>query len=1040
MLRQKGGWMAAPKTKQRLISVAVAGACMALAAAAQAQEQAQAQTQAQPQAQTQASNAPAAEPAAPQQLAQAATPPADAAKPAEPQAGVVVGADGVQRIVVQGLRNSLTTTLNLKRRSDGVVDGIVASDIGKFPDTNLAESLQRITGVSIDRANGEGARVTVRGVGPDFNMVLFNSRQMPVSNLGDTNGRSFDFANIASEAISQIQVFKTSRAETPTGGIGATLNVMTARPFDNPGLQSSVGVKLLHDTSATNTPNDVRPSKATTPEFSGLYSNTSKDGRFGVAISGSYQERNLGFNQASVPNGWRSFQGNDSNSWGRIPLPNEPGAANITNRPLATDIYSIPQNLVYGLSGVERQRTNGQLTFQFKPNKDLVTTLDYTYAENKIQTKRAELSSWFNFGPSRSVFSNGPVAAPLIYTELLAGRDDISQAGADFATKTENNSFGFNAAWKVSPKLRLEFDTHHSTAESGADSPFGTSNVLSTASFSRGNTTGNFTETFPVLSIEGANFAAAPQQVTGSVFENSYQKATIDQYQVKGKLKVRESSNLNFGLSLIELENRSTFSVVQRDTWGGATQASDYPSTLFHAETLRPYFDRINGSGNPALFNTFNTFNFAELRALTANVTGRPELYLPNTTSNSSDRTTKERSKSGYVQLNTEWDTKWPIHTAVGLRFEKTDVVSTSLVPTAVRIDWVAQNELPVQFSGTNFETQRGSYNHVLPSIDFDIEPHKDIKLRASYGETIGRPRYDQIQGGTTINTGFTVGGGTGAAGNPGLEPVKSKNLDLSLEWYYGKSNYLSLGLFHKDLSNYVGQTVRNVTSTTLRTPVGGAYWNQALAAGCIATDTTCIRNYIFRNLGGAPGVVRGPDNALGNATGTISGQPGDPFATFRIDSFANQRKANLKGVEFNVQHLFNNGFGFIANYTLVRSNLKYDNARLNDQFALLGLSDSANLVGIYEDKKWTVRAAYNWRDEFLSSLNDGSGNNPVYTEAYGQLDLSVGYAFNDKLSFQFEAINLTDKIQRTHGRAKSEVVRVTQSGPRYSIGMRYKF
>jgi TonB-dependent receptor len=1029
--------MATPKTKQRLISVAVASACMALAATGHAQEQAQAQAQAQQLAQQSAPEAASAK-----EAKAAPTLAEQAAKQAEPATttSAPTGPDGIQRVVVQGLRNSLSTSLNLKRRSDGIVDGIVAADIGKFPDTNLAESLQRITGVSIDRSIGEGSKVTVRGVGPDFNMVLLNGRQMPVSNLGDTNGRAFDFANIASEAISQIQVYKTSRAETPTGGIGATLNVMTARPFDNPGLHSSIGLKVLNDTSNNNLPGDVKANTSTTPEFSGLYSNTSNDGRFGVAVSGSYQERNLGFNSASVPNGWRSFQGDDSNSWGRIPLPNEPGAQNITNRPAATDVYSIPQNLVYGLSGVKRQRTNGQLAFQFKPTSDLTTTLDYTYAENKIQTKRAELSSWFNFGPSRSVFSNGPVAAPLIYTEFLAGKDDISQAGAQYATKTQNKSLGFNAAWKATPNLKLEFDAHHSTAESGADSPYGSKNVLSTASFSRGNTTGDFTHTFPVLSIVGADFVKAPQQVTGSVFENAYQKATVNQFQVKGRLKVLEASNLNFGLSAIELENRSTFSAVQSDTWGGTTtNAADYPSTLFHAETLRKYFNRINGSNNPALFNNFNTFNFAELRALAATVTGNPKLYLPNTTSADSDRTTREKSKSAFLQLNTEWDWKWPTHTAVGVRLEKTDVVSTALVPTATAINWVSQNELPVQFTGTNFETQRGSYNNVLPSIDFDIEPHKDIKLRASYGETIGRPRYDQIQGGTTINTAFTVGGGTGAAGNPGLKPVKSKNIDLSFEWYYSKQNYLSVGLFHKDLDNYVGQTAKTVTSTTLHTPVGGAYWNEALAAGCIVTDTTCIREFIFRNHNGAPGVNRGVDSK-GNPIAVITGQPGDPLATFRIDSFANQRSASLKGLEFNVQHLFGNGFGVIANYTVVRSGLKYDNTRLNDQFALLGLSDSANLVGIYEDKKWTIRAAYNWRDEFLSSTNDGSGNNPAYTEPYGQLDLSVGYAYNDKLSFQFEAINLTDKIQRIHGRTKSEVLSVTQSGPRYSVGLRYKF
>ena len=265
-----------PKAKQTLISLAVASACSAFVPAF-AQAQADTPTSAPSQATDAASN-PAAENAGPA---------------------------STQTVVVTGLRASLESSLNLKRNAQGFVDGIVAEDIGKFPDTNLAESLQRISGVSIDRSEiGEGSKVTVRGVGPDFNLVLLNGRQMPTSSLGDRNGRGYDFANIASEAISQLQVYKSSRAETPTGGIGATINVVTARPLSRPGMQASVGVKGVYDTSATNLPNDLQHGDKLTPEISGIYSNTSADGRFGIGLSASYQERNLGYNRASVSNGW----------------------------------------------------------------------------------------------------------------------------------------------------------------------------------------------------------------------------------------------------------------------------------------------------------------------------------------------------------------------------------------------------------------------------------------------------------------------------------------------------------------------------------------------------------------------------------------------------------------------------------------------------------------------------------------------------------------------------------------------------------------
>ena len=224
-------------------------------------------------------------------------------------------AEQLDEVVVTGIRGSLTSSMNLKRESQGVVDGIVAEDIGKFPDTNLAESLQRISGVSIDRNAGEGSRITVRGVGPDFNLVLLNGRQMPGASIGDTfasNSRSFDFGNLASEAVSAVEVYKTSRAETSTGGIGASVNIKTTRPLDAPGTRFNVGVKGVMDMSADNLPSNIQ-GDSLTPEISGIYSQTSEDGTFGIALTASYQERDAGYNQASVGNGWRPFSADEQN-------------------------------------------------------------------------------------------------------------------------------------------------------------------------------------------------------------------------------------------------------------------------------------------------------------------------------------------------------------------------------------------------------------------------------------------------------------------------------------------------------------------------------------------------------------------------------------------------------------------------------------------------------------------------------------------------------------------------------------------------------
>src|SRR5690606_11728875 len=396
---------------------------------------------------------------APPLAAQTAQDPRDSAPPPAPAQAPAEDPADFDTIYVTGIRASLESSMNLKRDAQGIVDGIVAEDIGKFPDTNLAESLQRISGVSIDRSMGEGSRVTVRGVGPDFNLVLLNGRQMPASSIEATNARACDFANLAAESSSGGEVYKTSRAQTPTGGIGATINIKTARPLDS-GPLASVGLKAVNDSSVDNLPGPMRGDNWT-GELSGIFSDTFADGRVGIALSGSYQDRDFGYNEAAVGGGWYAFPG------GTGPVAT---AGNATNPPGEGDIYSIPQNLIYAVNGVQRQRTNAQATLQWAPTVSVTATLDYTYAENRIQARRHELSTWFNQAASETAWTDGPVAAPTSYTEYAgcfnpateqwtasdganvcpAGFEprwgDLAMAGSLNATRNENKSLGFNVA------------------------------------------------------------------------------------------------------------------------------------------------------------------------------------------------------------------------------------------------------------------------------------------------------------------------------------------------------------------------------------------------------------------------------------------------------------------------------------------------------------------------------------------------------------------------------------------------------------------
>ncbi|HEX7763436.1 MAG TPA: TonB-dependent receptor, partial [Cellvibrio sp.] len=363
--------------------------------------------------------------------------------------GIALAQDeSVEEVIVTGIKGSLQRAMDTKRDATGVVDAISAEDIGKFPDTNLAESLQRITGVSIDRQNNEGSKITVRGFGPDFNLVTLNGRQMP------TNGssRSFEFSDLAAEAVSGVEVYKTFNATRVSGGIGALVNIKTARPLDNPGLKASVGVKGVMDTT-NETGDDI------TPEISGLFSNTFADDTFGVAISGSYQERDNRAVNADIAN-WRNnidFEKAVADAGATVNVQD--------NRTDPEGNVYYPRNFGYGIEDFERERTNGQLVLQYAPIETVKATLDYTYVKVDLTALNTGVGIWYNDSGSDArdvvIDKNGTI------TKLTAAGDDFSSNTRLNTSETESNSAGFNLAWDATDNLNLTFDVHNSVNENG---------------------------------------------------------------------------------------------------------------------------------------------------------------------------------------------------------------------------------------------------------------------------------------------------------------------------------------------------------------------------------------------------------------------------------------------------------------------------------------------------------------------------------------------------------------------------------------------
>ena len=938
----------------------------------------------------------------------------------------------VEEVVVTGIRASLTRSMDVKRNAVGVVDAISAEDIGKMPDTNLAESLQRIPGVSIDRVNGEGSKVTVRGLAGDYNLVTLNNRQMPASSFGTS--RSFDFANLASEGVAGVEVYKSGRADLQSGGMGALINIITPRPLKNPGLKAVVGAKAVYDDSSV-MEDDL------TPEVSGLFSNTFADDTIGVALTGSYQERNSGDRNASVSDWF--VHAPDGGDWANIPEENQPGDGRT---------YGIPSEVMYSVNEVNRKRLNGQLTLQYQPVEQLTVTADYLYVQQENETNNFGTGMWFTRTSGLDIeWSDTNPAYPLSYTENT-GWHEINGIIKYNKTKSDLKSAGLNIKWDATDNLALEMDAHNSDSYSGPDGKWGGNNQFNIGTIDNYRASMDFSGEFPILHVGYEDGRTTPtpdvaiQQLTNNIFRIQEQDSSVDEYQLKGTYTFDDSfiHNIKAGIGTNEITNEYFFLGLQQQNQGswsgvqGEDGVGDIPQSYWIVDQLSNYFDH-GAVNNPNFQNTFVRGNWNELLAIGAELYGSDTGFCPRAYCTTRDparandgfdeQVTVETSDFAYLQFGFKPEIAGrPANLAVGVRHETTEVESTANVSAYTPyIRWNIGNEYSLlSTGGFEYATTTGSYSKTLPSVDFDIALTDDIKLRASFSKTIARPNYNDLKGGFIWGTAPRISMGSASAGDPDLNPMESTNYDISAEWYYADSSYVSVGYFKKDVVDFVGSSAPQVIEDSgFHTPVNGPRWQAAVAA--VGNDLVAINQYIVDNY---------PDSSDA-ATGFVYALPEDPILPFEVTRPINNEDVSIDGIELIVQHTFGeSGFGFQANATKADSDTEYNNISKAAQFAIYGLSDSANFIGFYDKDGLQVRIAYNWRDDFLAS----GGGNPRYTEAYGQVDASVSYELTDNLTVSLEGLNITDETTRQYGRHKDMTFNYIETGARYNLGVRYNF
>jgi iron complex outermembrane receptor protein len=948
-----------------------------------------------------------------------------------------VASEEIEVIQVSGIRGSLIRSMDVKRDASGVVDAISAEEMGKFPDTNLAESLQRITGVSVSRANGEGSQITVRGFGPEFNLITLNGRQMP----GTGNTRSYNLENLASDGVSALEVYKTARAENPSGGLGATVNIITAKPLQSPGQRYSVSAKGIYD-SSNEEGDDI------TPELSAMYSNTFADEKFGVAVSVSHQQRDFQRQYANIQ-GWQA----------QTSLPTLDAANVIDARPEDAEGNKIgpaffAKDMNYGIDDVQRERSNGQITFQFAPVDNFVATLDYTASQAITGVNTIGWGIWNEFGGNINAYeldANGTA----LYADISG--NDGSFTASRSTTEVLARSVGLNLDWQITADFHMSLDYHDSDnkIDNGADKGLGSdgqviigSDQLTTKIYDY--RTGDIPQA-SILWRNGTNELMPGEmdsnfsQFTHSPGESAIKQLQIDSTWYNSVFDIPLAS-IKAGVAYTDqtMGGYSAWSGLRGGAGFNPSFTEIFPDSMFIRHSTANFLDEFSGGGLNMASPYYYTYSFDEAVArqqayLTEAVMGA-DAYVPDAYYDGIDSESyvQEETLSVYLQSDWQFDIgRFPARFNASVRYEETDVTSTVRQTVPQQVVWASASEWIMQYlqGEDTFLTMTGKHDVLLPMFDFRIDLTDELVARFSWGKTIARAPLGNLAGGRSLSGSPKIGSRTGGEGNTNLQPFESKNLDLSLEYYYAEGSYASVGYFRKDVKNFIANETIETQFEGLHDIYLGPRFLEAQQQLIDAGDANPDIGLVYQQM---------LDNGHGNANGVIEPTANDPLITWLVTRPYNSDDKSVDGFEVAVQHLFgSSGFGVGANATFVDGDVKFDVNSLEVQSPLNGLGDSANFQAFYENNGLSVKVTYAWRDAYLIGVGQSQGSSdapPQFAKTFGQWDMSINYDINDNLTVFIEGINLNNETEQGYGRYEEQFLFARQYGTRYALGVRYSF
>jgi len=678
-------------------------------------------------------------------------------------------------ISVTGVRASIQQSLVEKHSAAGIVDAISAEDIGKFPDLNLSESLQRIPGITVDRNNiGEGSTINLRGLGPAFTQVEING--MPgMSNGGESRAsyaegnRGFNFEMFASELFSKAVVYKTGMAELDEGGLAGTVRLETPRPLDGRPGARIVG-SLLGNYSDT--------LGSTDPRGAVLFS-YNKDNVFGITASLAYSQTDFISNVAQASS-WVPFLISD-----RTGIAPGSDPVHDARRSALAPFYG-PR---YHVFAQDRETTGSTLTLQFAPNERINLTLDGMYG--KLKSDRMNLHNSIAIesgirGIENTVIENGVIVAGDFIGAQHIIQPTLIETDEDYRQLVARLEWTPGEYWTIRPLLGYADREMNRTFDL-----YQFRQADSNAVFDPGTLTYRVRGDFIDFSSDTTDLSSNPETFLFESLEMAPQHNRDNEKQARVDFERHFSGNdhvLKFGVRYNErkMDRAAGLVLLRRDP-------GLLPSALPSLESVYRLVDfHVPGARAPSQIFTVNRDLFREVFMPGGNARPGANLTEFTGTAANSTYTIEEKNRSLWAQMDLFFG-KWTV--IPGLRYVHTEqVTSGSRVENA---DFPDQQISPLQIGK--------SYNSWLPSISARYDLNDQVLFRAAYARSITRPNPRELMPGVTHSA--TVNG-LGFLGNPNLEPFYAHNIDLGGEWYFSAEGMLAINVFYKKIKNFIDTRV----------------------------------------------------------------------------------------------------------------------------------------------------------------------------------------------------------------------------------------